>query len=88
MINVLRATSMDKREQMEETEEYQEEDEIFAQRTKWETFWGFVLDVILICLFPISAWWCIKTVQVLMSRWFISYSYSTLKAPSLKVIFI
>ena len=55
---------MDIKEQMEEIEDSVEE-EIFAQTTNWETFLGFVLDVIIVCLFPISAWWCIKTVQVL-----------------------
>jgi hypothetical protein len=56
---------MENKEQVEDMEDSIEEEEIFARKTNWETFLGFVLDLIVICLFPLSAWWCIRTVQVL-----------------------
>ena len=87
MLSVLRAISMDNTEQMEEMEDSEEgEEEIFEQSTKWEAFLGCVLDIFFICLFPISAWWCFKTVQVCHFKSF-NTVYSTLRAPNLKVSF-
>lgn len=87
MLSVLRAISMDNTEQMEEMEDSEEgEEEIFEQSTKWEAFLGCVLDIFFICLFPISAWWCFKTVQVCHFKSF-NTVYSTLRAPNIKVSF-